>query len=288
MRQLFGALALAAVFVALTLAATVASGAATADFTLVAHRGASGEAPEHTFAAYDLAVAQGADWIEQDVQMTRDGVLVVFHDDSLERTARGPASSCVGRLREKTYAELRQCEVGSWFNAEHPQFADARFIGERIPTIDSVLARYAGRARFYIEIKHPAAAPGVEEALLDLLRARGLIGAATRDHLIIQSFSAVALQKARALDSALALVQLLEDPILADSLQSTMTRIATYAQGIGPSRRVVTARMVEAAHAAGLFVHVYTVNDPPVLAWVQGIGADGVFTDRPGFVRASR
>jgi glycerophosphoryl diester phosphodiesterase len=71
-----------------------------------------------------------------------------------------------------------------------------------------------------------------------------------------------------------------------DSLPPLLDRVARTAQGIGPSRRILSRRMVERAHERGLFVHAYTVNDPAVLAWVRGIGVDGVFTDRPGMVRA--
>ena len=77
---------------ALLAAPLLLAGCLAADVQVIAHRGASWDAPEHTFAAYDLALAQGADWIEQDLQMTRDGQLVVLHDDSLDRTARGPSA----------------------------------------------------------------------------------------------------------------------------------------------------------------------------------------------------
>lgn len=278
--------------VLVTTAATVAFGAAMSvterdtSFAIIAHRGASWDAPEHTFAAWDLAIAEGADWIEQDLQMTRDGVLIVVHDDTLERTARGGADDCTGRVRDHTLAELRRCEFGGWFNAMYPERADARFATERIPTLDSILARYAGRARFYIETKHPADAPGLEEALVGLLRRHRLAGAgADTGRVIIQSFSEASLALVHALDPAIPLVRLLEDPIPQDSLGPILERIARSVQGIGPSRRILTPRMVEVAHQQGLFVHVYTVNDLPVLDWMRGVGVDGVFTDRPGLLR---
>jgi len=162
--------------VALLLLATSASVSWRTDFTLIAHRGASWDAPEHTFAAWDLALDAGADFIEQDLRLTRDGALVVFHDDSLDRTARGPAVACTGLIRDRSLEELAACEVGSWFNAKYPERAAARFVGERIPTLDSVLTRYAGRARFYIETKDPLESPGMEEALVALLRKHRLAG----------------------------------------------------------------------------------------------------------------
>src|SRR5919107_3041481 len=93
----------------------------------VGHRGASGYAPEHTIPAYDLALKMGADYIEQDLQLTKDGVLVVLHDETLDRTARPTAESapgdCTGLVREKTLAQIKTCDVGSWFNDTYPQYA---------------------------------------------------------------------------------------------------------------------------------------------------------------------
>ena len=78
---------------------------------VIAHRGASGYAPEHTFASYDLAVEKGADYLEQDLQLTADGVLVVLHDATLDRTARGPAASCTGPVSEKTLAQVQELSL---------------------------------------------------------------------------------------------------------------------------------------------------------------------------------
>ena len=119
--------------------------------TVIAHRGASAYAPEHTFAAYDLALAQGADYIEQDLQLTADGVLVALHDDTLDRTAQGPADSCTGPVTTKTLAQLRECDVGSWFNDAHPDLADPAYVGLRIPTMGEVVERYGPDVRYYVE-----------------------------------------------------------------------------------------------------------------------------------------
>ena len=82
----------------------------------VGHRGASGYAPEHTIASYDLALTLGADYIEQDLQLTKDGVLVALHDPTLNRTARGLSENCAGLVIEKTLAQIKTCDVGTWFN----------------------------------------------------------------------------------------------------------------------------------------------------------------------------
>src|SRR5918998_1371267 len=121
----------------------------------IGHRGASGYAPEHTFAAYDLALKLGADYIEQDLQMTKDGVLVVLHDDTLYRTARPTAESapgdCSGLVIEKILEQIKTCEVGSWFNETYPQYADPSYVGLEIPTLEEVFQRYGKSVNYYIE-----------------------------------------------------------------------------------------------------------------------------------------
>ncbi len=273
---------------ALLAAFTAAGRLSSPDVVVIAHRGASFEAPEHTFAAWDLALGQGADWIEQDLQLTKDGVLVVLHDDSLDRTARGPAGACRGLARERTWAQIQRCEVGSWFADSFPARRGPSYAGERIPSLEQVLSRYASRAnvRFYIETKSPDEAPGMEEALLAVLRRHRLAGpGADTGRVIVQSFSFASLERMHRLDPAVPLVALIDDPIAPDSLEPTLRRIAAIAKGIGPARRIVSARMVAAAHAAGLSVHPYTVNDPAVMRRLIGLGVDGMFTDRPALLR---
>jgi glycerophosphoryl diester phosphodiesterase len=248
-------------------------------FLVIAHRGASAHAPEHTFAAWDLALAQGADVIEQDLQLTADGVLIVLHDDSLQRTARGPG--CTGAVRDRPWAELRACDVGQWFNARYPERAQPAYVGLRIPTLDSVFTRYGATVRYHIETKSPEAAPGMEDSLLALVDRHGLRAHARAGGVFFQSFSAASLQRLRALDSTLTLVQLLGSRLPAAPLPLTMATIAGYAQGVGPSARTVDSAFVAAARAAGLVVHPYTVNDPVEMRRLLALGVDGMFTDDP-------
>src|SRR5215204_4236912 len=228
----------------------------------IGHRGASGYAPEHTFAAYDLALEQGADYIEQDLQMTADGVLVVLHDETLDRTARGPADSCTGPVATKTLAQLQQCDVGSWFNEAHADLADPAYEGLRIPTMEEVLDRYGIDVRYYIETKAPEAQPGMEEALLALLDEAGLGTPTTGDRqVLIQSFSPASLQLVHSLRPELPLVQLLpavEIPVD----EGILGGIAEYAVAIGPASMNVDEALVDAAHTRCLDVHPYTVDDP--------------------------
>ena len=252
---------------------------------VVAHRGASFEAPEHTFAAYDLAVEQGADYIEQDLQLTADGVLVALHDDTLDRTARGPVESCAGPVVTKTIEQLRECDMGSWFNETYPERADPDYVGQQIPTMDEILERYGSGVRYYVEIKTVGADSGMEQPLVELLEDAGLVeGAAESRQVLVQSFSPESLRIVRSLAPELPLVQLLvagtgpHDEALLDE-------IAEHAVAIGPSRLDTDQALVAAAHARCLQVHPYTVDDPDEMVQLHDLGVDGMFTNVPGMLR---
>ena len=259
---------------------------------MIAHRGASAYAPEHTLAAYDRALEMGADYIEQDLQMTADGELVVLHDETLDRTTRG--AGCSGSVTERTLAEVKRCDAGSWFNERNPARARAEFADERVPTLDEVFDRYSDRARFYIETKNPAEAPGMEEALVALLREHGLLAAAPAPAsliasqapplVLLQSFSAESLQTLRALAPGVPRVQLIGSRVSASSIVRQLDAIAAYAHAIGPSYRSVDARVVAAAHERGLAVHPYTVNDETVMRRLIDVAADAMFTDDPALL----
>lgn len=244
----------------------------------IAHRGASAYAPEHTFHAYDLALEMGATYIEQDLQMTADGELVVFHDPVLTWTADGPAENCKGAIITKTVAQLKTCDVGSWFNEWDPDHADPDYVGARIPTLEEVFERYGRSANYYIETKNPEAAPGMEEKLLELLREYKLRGPAIkRRAVLIQSFSPTSLLKIHALDPELPLIQLGitgGDPAYYES-------VSRYAVGVGFSHKYSDKSSVESAHAACLEVHPYTVNEKKEMIRMLRWGADGMFSDRP-------
>ena len=256
---------------------------------VIAHRGASGYAPEHTFVAWDLALAQGADYLEQDLQRTRDGVLVVMHDETLDRTARQAGNPCRGLVSERTLSELQDCEVGGWFNEARPRQARREYEGQPIPTLHEVLERYAGRASFYIETKQPAAAPGMEEALLALLREYELIEPARREwQVLVQSFSEDSLRKLHQLEPGLPLIQLLDERETTATSLLRLESIAAYAVGIGPHASRASVALMESAHGCGLAVHPYTVNEPEETARLLTAGVDGLFTDYPDRLLALR
>jgi glycerophosphoryl diester phosphodiesterase len=248
---------------------------------VIAHRGASGYAPEHTFASWDRAVEIGADYLEQDLQMTRDGVLIVMHDETLDRTARRDGAPVTGRVIDRDWAELADLDVGSWFD---PRFAD-----QRIPTLDAVLKRYPDH-NFYIETKKPEDAPGMEEALLGLLHEHGLIEPSRAYwRVLIQSFSEASLRKMHAAEPDVPMIQLLHRGFDAPGgPEAYMKEIATYAVGIGPHWSDVTPDLMRAVAAACLHVHPYTIDDPAEMRRLTDLGVHGMFSNYPDRLLALR
>jgi glycerophosphoryl diester phosphodiesterase len=234
---------------------------------IIAHRGASGHAPEHTFAAYDRAVAMGADYLEQDLQMTSDGELVVLHDDTLDRTTSGS-----GRVDAHSLAEVRALDAGRWFA---PGFA-----GERVPTLDQVLTRYGHAQRYYIETKEPETADAMEEKLVALLARHGLVEpAADAQQVLVQSFSAASLRRVRELEPRLPLIQLVGTR--RPELLGRLDEVREYAFGIGPARALVDPALVAAAHERGLAVHPWTCNTREEHEQAVALGVDGAFSNFP-------
>jgi glycerophosphoryl diester phosphodiesterase len=242
---------------------------------VIAHRGASAEAPEHTRAAYDRAVREGADVIECDLQLTEDEVLVCVHDTTVDRTAGGTGT---GRVDAHTLAELRAMDFGSWFAP--------RYAGERIVTFAEQLRRYP-RARFYVETKAPAEYGGrMEPALVRELRRADLVPGGAPDparaRVIVQSFDRSSLEGVRKLAPSLATAWLfvVPPPELATGIPDSVDVLA-------PAADVVRAdpAFVARAHAAGRPVHVWTVDDATEMGDLLDAGVDGIFTNRPATLR---
>lgn len=271
--------------------------------TNVAHRGASGYAPEHTLAAYRLAIEQGADFVEQDLAVTRDGVLICLHDASLERTtdveARYPDRATVatieGRTRKAwlandfTLEEIKTLDAGSWFS---PKFA-----GERIPTFDEAVAVVKGKAGLFPELKTPEIYKGREvrfEALVaSALDRHGLRGPAAdpKTPVILQTFGEETARNLSAMKIGVPVVLLIGSPTGWNA-----ARVAQWkgiVQGFGPNKGLLlsTPDFVGWAHAQGQTVVPYTFRAaeksrfPSVKAemehFLYTLGVDGVFTDNP-------
>lgn len=232
----------------------------------IAHRGASGRAPENTFAAYDLALELGADYIEQDVRITRDDVLIVYHGENLDRSVRGPAS-CTGPVAEKTLEQLKTCGVGR--SAE-------------IPTLEEVFRRYREKANFYIDIKGTGA-PRIEEELLRLMGEYGLREPSDgRWRVIVVSFDESSLRTLHDLEPTLPLTRAYPGSATSESIRATLDGTREYAVGVNPWKDAVDEALVEAAHEHCLQIYPYTANTKPVLERLVSLGVDGIFADFPG------
>lgn len=235
---------------------------------VIAHRGASSEAPENTMAAFRRGVEAGAGFIETDLQLSRDARLVAIHDATLDRTtnAEGPVSA-------KTLEELRRLDAGAWFSADSAAGKqNESFAGERIPTLEDVLA--FGREKdigVYLELKTPAVS-GAEHALVGALRASGEIV-----RVVVMSFDLAVLAKVRSSEPLIVTGYLCDKP----GPNAVREAIATGARQILPRREHVTRELIEQAHKSDLKVVTWTVNDPAQAKAQVGIGADGIITDYP-------
>ena len=268
---------------------------------LVAHRGASAYAPEHTLAAYRLAIAQGADYVEQDLAVTKDGILICLHDDTLERTTnieeafpdRCSADPATGQRRwlavDFTLEEIKRLDAGSWF--------DPKFAGERIPTWEEAVAAVGTAAGLYPELKTPALyeSRGIDMTRLFIESVRRL-GLTSRPpaSLIVQSFDDRPLRRLATELPANPRTFLIEARDAKWVTPEGLGEIAHFATGIGPSKLLLDGRpdIVRTAHQAGLTVtpYTFTTRGPEtrfgdvgaeMRYYLTDLGVDALFTDNP-------
>ncbi|MBP3952254.1 glycerophosphodiester phosphodiesterase [Bacillus suaedae] len=243
----------------------------------VAHRGASGHAPEHTMVAYELGREMKADYIEVDLQMTKDGVLIAMHDTTVNRTTNG-----AGAVSNMTLAEIKQLDAGSWFNSRYPEKANEDYIGLQVPTLEEIFEEYGRSTRYYIETKSPVLYPGMEEELLRLIDEYNLTGANARSSkVIIQSFYPDSLKHIHEMNDHIPLVQLLNQPKLGVDAVGELEKIKEYAIGVGPSFARINEDYVQQVRAEGLQIHPYTINTREQMELALTWGVNGVFTNFP-------
>lgn len=242
----------------------------------IAHRGASGHSPEHTIAAYDLALEMGADFIEHDLRLSADGGFVAMHDASLERTT-GRADM----VRDLTLEELKALDAGGWFNRAHPDEARSEYTGLRIPTMDELFARYGAATKYYVEVKDPHLQPGVEKRFVELLRTSEMLKHALAGGVVIQSFDPESLFRFRSVEPDLVLVRLFSLIQGKEIMLQELASVATYAAGIGPDKFNIDEELVACAHDHGLYVHPFTADERSEMIALLRAGVDGMFTNFP-------
>nr|WP_245835768.1 glycerophosphodiester phosphodiesterase [Virgibacillus ndiopensis] len=243
----------------------------------VAHRGASGYAPEHTIPSYDLGEKMKGDYIEVDLQMTKDGTLIAMHDEKVDRTTDG-----TGYVKDMTLAEIKQLDAGSWFNEQYPEKAKPEYDGLKVPTLEEVIQEFGRGSRYYIETKSPEVYPGMEEELLRVLNKYKLIGPiAPSSKVLIQSFSPESLLIVHSMNPNIPLVQLISYSEPASITDKELNEIAEYAIGIGASHTKIDEAYVQKVRQHDLLMHPYTVNTREDMEKVLDWGVTGMFTNYP-------
>ncbi len=228
---------------------------------VIAHRGASGHAPENTMASFLRALAMGAPAIELDVHQTLDHELVVAHDDDLKRCGRDKR-----RIRNLHWDDISGLDVGSWFGKE--------YLGERLPRLEDVFDILPPTVELHVEIKRGSSYyPGIEERVVDMIHKRS---AAART--VVSSFDHAALYSVRSLDEKIRLGYLLGLTTLKTALREMQD---IDAESLNLSVRQTLARTVKAAHERGRKILVYTVNTPVERDRLAKLGVDGIFCNYP-------
>ena len=233
----------------------------------IAHRGASRIAPENTLAAFQKALEVGADGIEFDVRLSSDGVPVVIHDATVDRTTDG-----TGRVADLPLSELSQLDASTSF--------DAAFAGARIPTLAQVFEMLGELLLLNIELKEEGFfGSSLEEAVVTLIQKHAL-----ERQVLVSSFNALALRRIQRISPHLRTALLCAHPA------SPVLRIASLALGrpsgaLHPQSAGVDAKLVSWAHARGLRLHPWTVDDPADMRRLIHCGVDGIITNVPDVLR---
>ncbi len=255
-------------FLALTLMALPVSAV-----EIIAHRGASHDAPENTLSSVNLAWKQKTDSVEIDVYLSKDGKVVVFHDKETDRIGGRKQ-----KIVDQTYAELQQLDVGAW--------KDLKFAGEKMPTLDEVLETIPDGKRLYVEIKDtPRILPAIQKAF----EKAGVDG----EKITIIAFDydvIVGAKKLMPKIPAYWLSSIKQDEKTGEWGPPREELIAkakaANAEGLDlKAAPIIDAAYVKAVHDAGLELYVWTVNEADEAKRLMDAGVEGITTDRPGWMK---
>lgn len=238
---------------------------------IVAHRGSSRHAPENTLAAFRQAMDDGADAIELDVHLSKDGQVIVIHDDRLERTTNGH-----GRVGDYTLDELRQFSSGEWLHK--------KFSSEKIPTLTEVFELVSGRVGINIEIKYTkrrTQSKLIVERCIEIIRRFKSFKS-----VLISSFHHPLLQLAKRIDRSI-VSGALYHPVLHFRKSPIKLAKAVQAQYVLLATSMIREKIVTESHRRNLFVGVYTVNSVKNLQRVRIAGVDSIYTDTPSTILKS-
>jgi glycerophosphoryl diester phosphodiesterase len=250
--------------------------------TVIGHRGAAGEAPENTLVSFERALAGGAAILESDVHLSRDGAPVLIHDDVVDRNSDGS-----GRVAALTLDQLRRLDAGHRFTPDGGRSYPFRGRGHRIPTLQEALDAFPA-ARFNLELKEPT--PGIVERCLEVV-----VGSGRESRTLVTAGDDALMADLRARIGARSLA-VAQGASAGDVLAFVRSALDGTAPKAGPmalqvparfgDRPLVTPAFVAHAHAHGLFVHVWTVNEPGEMRRLIDLGVDGIVTDYPARLAA--
>lgn len=229
---------------------------------IIAHRGASGLAPENTIAGMKLAIEHGCDGIETDLQLTKDGKVVVFHDWSVERTTDGE-----GQIKDLTFKELSKLDNGSWFSDE--------FKGERVATLEELLEVVPESLILNLELKSQAFdSRGLEKKVMEILNKKN-----RKENIIISSFNHQSLKRVREIDKTIKLGILYEGYLL--SLDKYIRNLNLDLCSVHPGVSYTDQALIDEIHSTDLLGYIWTVNDKESAERLKGYGVDGIITNYP-------
>lgn len=234
---------------------------------IIAHRGASGYAPEHTYPAYNKVIEMGADYLEIDLRMTKDGKLVSMHDSTVDRTTNGH-----GEVKDLTLAEIKTFDAGKWFNQ--------KYSSEKVLTLEEILSKYKDKVKYYIETRPVGKQLKMEKQLVDLLHQYDLV---RKKKVIVQSFSEASLKKVHKLDKNIPLTQLIKNQKVTNEDIKKWKQYATY---IGLDANLIDQDLLKKLYLHGLKVHVFfleTAKEKREQVRVIKLGVDGIFTNYPDY-----
>lgn len=228
----------------------------------IAHRGASAFAPENTIAAFDKAIDLNVDFIELDVQMTKDQHLVVIHDLTVNRTTNG-----TGAIKNLTLQEIKELDAGSWFSKT--------FQSEKIPTIDEVLERYRGKTGLLIDLKSPSIYPGIEKKLAEKLWHYKL-----QQEIRVQSFNLTSIKTFRSLLPSIQYGLVINHSISYYKL----TKYANDIDFINIHERFISNMLIKFAHSKGINIYAWSVHDASTVRKLLFYKIDGITADSPKLI----
>ena len=236
----------------------------------IAHRGASGVAPENTLASFNKAIEFDADVVELDVHLSSDGELIIIHDHTLDRT-----TTLKGEVKNHTLKEIKSADAGSWFKPE--------FKNERVPTLDEVLFTVNGRAKVLIELKDGNDVyPGIEQKTLDCIKRNG-----AENWCELQSFKDTVIKNLQALKTTMPVYKLVVGnvPALPFYHDGKMHGGSAYqfmdVAGVNPNYKFASKRIVNKLHKRGQQIYVWTVNDEKMMKKLLRWEVDGIITNYP-------